>query len=77
MSNLNCQYPFENNEVLLRKPPSWLQYLCNNCEQFSKTKRIGTVLTLQQFFNGWCLDGKVAGKIAVVCFLMAFMRMYL
>lgn len=47
MSNLNCQDPFENTVGPLGRP----QYLCNDCEQFSKNKKMGTILTLQQFLN--------------------------
>lgn len=41
MFNLRCQDPFENTVVSLGRP----QYLCNDCEQFSKKRKIGTILT--------------------------------
>lgn len=51
MSNQSCQNPFENIVVSLGRPLSWQQHLCNDCEQFSKNKKIGTILTLHQLLN--------------------------
>lgn len=51
MSNQSCQDPFENIVVSLGRPLNWQQHLCNECEQFSKNKKRGTILTLQQFLN--------------------------